>query len=188
MLHIRVCLCVCVCECVCVSVCVSVCECVSVCVSVCVFVSVCTCMCVNEFTVFWCINSFDKHKHHLKHQKPLQVVNNRNVSMQAPTGNTHYQETYKPLYGRPRSSKRPPLSPRDPSPPKMTFETSNRTEFVARDLTQRATIIKKVNIYWHLHKRTRTHIHSHIHTHPTHTHAFTRALARTHTHSHIYMY
>lgn len=43
---------------------------------------------------------------------------------------TNYASTFKAVADpRPRSSKRPPMSPRNPNPPNMSFETHQRSEF-----------------------------------------------------------
>ena len=51
---------------------------------------------------------------------------------------TDYQMTYDRKDVRPRSTKRPPPTPRDTNPPPMTFETFQRSVFVPKDIGVRA--------------------------------------------------
>ena len=55
------------------------------------------------------------------------------------------QATYQAHDLRPRSTKRPPPSPRDHNPPPMTFSTNQRTDFVPKDMGARAKIIEPVS-------------------------------------------
>ena len=56
----------------------------------------------------------------------------------APLAKTDYQLTYDKKNMRPRSSKRPPQTPRDMNPPPMSFETFQRSVFVPKDIGVRA--------------------------------------------------
>ncbi|ESO85955.1 hypothetical protein LOTGIDRAFT_239638 [Lottia gigantea] len=60
---------------------------------------------------------------------------------------TDYKATFKPKNARPRSSKRPPPSPRDPNPPPMTFSTNQRSEFTKPNNPERVEPIKREEKY-----------------------------------------
>ncbi|KAK6173160.1 hypothetical protein SNE40_016668 [Patella caerulea] len=63
-------------------------------------------------------------------------------------GNTDYKSTFKPIKNvRPRSSKRPPPSPRDPNPPPMTLVTNQRTEFTKPSNPERVVPYKPEEYY-----------------------------------------
>lgn len=65
-----------------------------------------------------------------------------------PVGESDYQATYKAqLSSRPRSSKRPPPTPRNPYPAPMTFDTNQRTEFKNRGYVERVKPIKHEEHY-----------------------------------------
>ena len=61
-------------------------------------------------------------------------------------GKTDYQQTYYKKNIRPRSSKKPPPSPRDRNPPPMTFDTFQRSVFVPKDIGVRAKPVVIVSI------------------------------------------
>ncbi|XP_013382513.1 stabilizer of axonemal microtubules 1-like [Lingula anatina] len=82
----------------------------------------------QEFPDFTCICEIcdcGRHKHH-KNCKRVGKINKRRQKQCLLTTS---QETFKAFSARPRSSKRPPQTPRDPNPPPMMFKTNQRDDF-----------------------------------------------------------
>ncbi len=82
------------------------------------------------------------HKHRKEwNEKQASIQEKR----QATIPETKYQHDYKYKDIRPRSTKKPPPSPRDPYPPPMNFDTNQRRDFTPKDVSVRASLIQPVS-------------------------------------------
>lgn len=83
-----------------------------------------------------------------RHKRKHNVHSHTLTTDRVPLGLTDYQATFKAQRApRPRSSKRPPPTPRNPFPAPMTFETNQRTEFKDRGYVERVKPIKHEDQY-----------------------------------------
>ncbi|XP_072166287.1 uncharacterized protein [Diadema setosum] len=99
-----------------------------------------------EFPHFTCICEIcdcGRHKHHNDCKKKRRPVNSNR-----PCDLSHYQQTFT---GFPGAQRRlpliPPPTPRDPNPPKMVFNTTQRVDFVPRGDGKKPTKIKPTENY-----------------------------------------
>ena len=84
------------------------------------------------------------HKHRKEWNEKQAAIQEKR---QATIPETKYQHDYKYKDIRPRSTKKPPPSPRDPYPPAMHFDTNQRLDFTPKDVSVRASLIQPVSVF-----------------------------------------